>query len=78
MTRRTGSKSWPRNFVWACLPIKLSEKGPDHAKVFFAEVTLGGELLGRGTGSSKKLAERLAATGALETLAAREGDWARP
>ena len=57
---------------------QLSEKGPDHAKVFFAEVTLGGELLGRGTGSSKKLAERLAAAGALETLAAREGDWARP
>jgi ribonuclease-3 len=56
---------------------ELREKGPDHAKVFFAEVTVGGELLGRGTGSSKKLAERLAAAAALEVLATREGDEAR-
>ena len=37
-------------------------------------VSLGGEVLGRGTGSSKKLAERLAAVAALEVLAARSGD----
>jgi ribonuclease-3 len=54
----------------------VNDKGPDHAKVFFAEVTVGGEVLGRGTGSSKKLAERVAAAAALEVLAARMGDQA--
>ena len=53
---------------------RVNDTGPDHAKVFSAEVTLGGEVLGRGTGSSKKLAERLAAVAALEVLAARSGD----
>ncbi len=53
---------------------KVSDKGPDHAKVFFAEVTVGAEALGRGTGSSKKLAERLAAAAALEALSGREGE----
>jgi ribonuclease III len=53
---------------------EVSDKGPDHAKVFFAEVRVGGGVLGRGTGSSKKLAERLAAAAALEILAAQEGD----
>ena len=52
----------------------MIDTGPDHAKVFSAEVTLGGEVLGRGTGSSKKLAERLAAVAALEVLSARSGD----
>jgi ribonuclease-3 len=49
------------------------DRGPDHAKVFFAEVTVGGEVLGLGTGSSKKIAERLAAAAALDLLAARSG-----
>ena len=53
---------------------RVTDTGPDHAKVFSAEVTLGGEVLGRGTGSSKKLAERLAAVVALEVLSARSGD----
>jgi ribonuclease-3 len=53
---------------------KVNDKGPDHAKTFFAEVSIGGKVLGRGTGSSKKIAERVAAVGALAVLAAREGD----
>jgi ribonuclease-3 len=53
---------------------QVNDTGPDHAKLFFAEVTLGAEVLGRGSGSSKKLAERLAAVAALEVLAARHGD----
>ena len=53
---------------------QVKDTGPDHAKVFFAEVTLGGEVLGRGSGTSKKLAERLAAVAALEVLAARHSD----
>ncbi|MGD0284938.1 MAG: ribonuclease III [Acidimicrobiales bacterium] len=52
----------------------VTDKGPDHAKVFFAEVTVGGEILGRGTGTSKKIAERVAATAALEIIEARQGD----
>jgi ribonuclease-3 len=52
----------------------VTDKGPDHAKVFFAEVTVAGEVLGRGTGTSKKIAERVAATAALEVIEARQGD----
>ena len=51
---------------------KVSDRGPDHAKVFSAEVIVGGDVLGRGTGTSKKLAERLAAAAALEALARRQ------
>jgi len=52
----------------------VTDKGPDHAKVFFAEVTVAGEVLGRGTGTSKKIAERVAAAAALEVIEARQGD----
>ncbi len=52
----------------------VTDKGPDHAKVFFAEVTVGGDVLGRGTGTSKKMAERVAAAAALEIIEARRGD----
>ena len=51
---------------------KVYDKGPDHAKIFSAEVSVGGEVLGRGSGSSKKIAERVAAEAALEALAGRE------
>ncbi|MGD0439716.1 MAG: ribonuclease III [Acidimicrobiales bacterium] len=51
----------------------LSDRGPDHAKVFSAEVTVGGDVLGRGTGTSKKIAERMAAVAALEVIEARQG-----
>ncbi|MGO9332857.1 MAG: ribonuclease III [Acidimicrobiales bacterium] len=53
---------------------KVTDKGPEHAKVFFAEVTVGGEVLGRGTGLSRKLAERVAAAAALEIITARQRD----
>ena len=53
---------------------KVRETGPDHAKVYTAEVTVGGDTLGRGTGPSKKHAERVAAVAALEILAARKGE----
>lgn len=52
---------------------EVTDKGPDHAKIFFAEVRVGGDVLGRGSGSSKKLAERVAAAAALEVMAARGG-----
>ena len=46
----------------------IGEQGPDHAKVFQAEVLLNGEPLGSGFGRSKKEAEQSAAKAALKML----------
>ena len=46
----------------------VGEQGPDHAKIFQAEVQLNGKPLGTGTGHSKKEAEQAAAKAALKTL----------
>ncbi len=43
--------------------------GPDHAKEFTVEVIVGGSVIGRGHGKSKRQAEKEAARAALETLA---------
>jgi len=48
----------------------VAEVGPDHAKTFEVEVELGGSVLGRGSGRSKKDAEQAAARVALEALSA--------
>jgi len=39
----------------------ITEEGPDHKKSFHAEVRVGSELMGSGSGSSKKEAEQMAA-----------------
>jgi ribonuclease-3 len=44
----------------------LTEKGPDHAKVFEVEVSVAGIPLATGTGKNKKEAEQAAAKAALE------------
>jgi len=44
------------------------DEGPDHAKHFFAAVTVGGLERGRGHGRSKKQAEQAAAKAAWEAL----------
>ncbi len=44
----------------------VGEKGPDHAKIFSAEVLLNGRAVGQGSGHSKKEAEQSAARCALE------------
>ncbi len=49
--------------------VLVGEKGPDHDKWFEVEVLLNGNLLGKGSGSSKKRAEQDAARVALENLA---------
>ena len=46
----------------------VTDEGPDHAKTFFADVYLGDELLGSGTGRSKKAAEEVAAQQACAKL----------
>ena len=46
----------------------IKESGPDHEKVFEAEVLCNGKFLATGTGKSKKLAEMQAAQKALEDI----------
>jgi ribonuclease-3 len=48
----------------------VEESGPDHAKRFVSELTIRGELRGRGVGHSKKAAEQAAAREALAALSA--------
>jgi ribonuclease III len=47
---------------------RLSERGPDHAKSFTAEVAMGGAVRGSGEGRSKKEAEQKAAEAAYAAL----------
>jgi ribonuclease-3 len=49
-----------------------SSEGPDHAKLFNVEVSVGDQVLGHGQGRNKKQAELNAARQALETLAATQ------
>ena len=46
----------------------VGESGPDHDKVFLVEVSLNGQVVGSGSGSSKKRAEQDAARQAMEAL----------
>ena len=46
----------------------IGESGPDHAKEFQIELCLNGQIVGTGSGSSKKRAEQEAAKSALEKL----------
>jgi ribonuclease III len=46
----------------------LSESGPDHEKCFVTEISVGGKVLGRGEGKSKKQSEQEAARKALREL----------
>lgn len=48
---------------------EVSSKGPDHAKTFRARVLVDGDVVGVGTGRSKKAAEQVAATEACIALA---------
>ena len=47
---------------------EVSSRGPDHAKTFHARVLVDDEVLGVGTGRSKKAAEQIAATEACLAL----------
>lgn len=48
----------------------VDTSGPDHARVFSAKVCVGNDILGTGTGSSKKEAEQAAASQAVAALRA--------
>ena len=45
--------------------VLVGEEGPDHAKLFRMEVRLNSNVIGRGSGKSKKIAEQMAAKEAL-------------
>ena len=49
----------------------LDAVGPDHDKMFSIEVSVEGDVLGRGEGPSRRVAETAAAAQALDTLRAR-------
>jgi ribonuclease-3 len=53
----------------------ISESGPDHEKRFVTEIAVGGKVLGKGEGKSKKQSEQEAAMKALTQLQ-RSGDTA--
>ena len=50
----------------------VSEKGPDHEKIFEVEVTIGEDVFARSTGRSKKEAEQAAARATLQMMAPKE------
>ena len=57
---------------FACMPLYREEgEGPAHQRIFTATVSVNDELLGTGTGPSKKAAQQNAAAEALRTLQAR-------
>jgi ribonuclease-3 len=64
-TQRTGERPLYR---------LLEAVGPDHEKVFRVEVVVANEVLGLGTGSSRRLAETAAAAEAVEVLEARAAE----
>jgi len=50
----------------------LEEEGPDHEKIFTLGVYVGNELMGKGVGPSKQIAQQQAATAALDAYAKRQ------
>lgn len=50
----------------------VDEIGPDHARIFIMEVSVGGRVAGRGRGRTKKEAEQLSAKAALKKLQAED------
>lgn len=55
---------------------EIEDEGPDHAKRFYARVTIGRRVRGRGEGRSKKQAEATAARAAWEELRLEVGETA--
>ena len=56
----------------------VAEEGPDHVKTFVAEVLLGKQVAGRGSGRSKQTAEQAAAWAAWESLTEQQSAASAP
>lgn len=72
---KTSLQEWGAKTHTGIPRYNISDQGPDHAKVFTADVYLdgfpgGSKPAGHGTGSSKKAAELAAAKAALDAIAA--------
>lgn len=52
----------------------VTSEGPDHAREFFAQAVIDGDVLGEGAGRSKKAAEQLAAEAAYGRIGAPASD----
>ncbi len=50
----------------------IEEVGPDHEKIFTLAVYVGSELMGKGTGHSKQIAQQMAASAALDAYKKRK------
>jgi ribonuclease III len=50
----------------------VAQQGPAHRPMFSAAVSIHGQVVGRGAGTSKKKAEQVAAKEALKELSKRE------
>jgi ribonuclease-3 len=76
---KTTLQEWVQQHVGRDLHYEVvAERGPAHAKEFEVRVLIGDEVLGEGTGRSKKEAEQRAAAQALAKLrGTREGDGSR-
>ncbi|WP_349827568.1 ribonuclease III [Brevibacterium litoralis] len=55
----------------------IEGEGPDHARVYTATVYLGDDAWGTGEGTSKKVAESIAAETAVRAIRAEHPDWQR-
>lgn len=74
---RKNAKSLLQEYTQAVLHITPSyrivrEEGPDHAKVFTAQVLVGDEVWGEGTGTSKQAAQQAAAEAAYARMASKK------
>ena len=66
---KTALQEWVQQNLGRPLKYQIvEERGPAHAREFVVHVMVGEEMLGHGTGRSKKEAEQRAASAALQTL----------
>ena len=50
----------------------IEGEGPDHERIFTAQVLISGHVLGQGVGRTKKAAEQIAALAAFDALSIRD------
>jgi ribonuclease-3 len=71
---KTTLQEWVQMHHRALPRYALRFEGPAQERTYFAQVSAEGEVLGEGSGPSKKAAERVAAAGALEALRVKFDD----
>jgi ribonuclease-3 len=74
---KTSLQELTSEFALGVPEYRVTEEGPDHAKVFTASAVIGGTVFGTGQGKSKKEAEAGAAETAWRALRSFDGDPAK-